>query len=144
MATGIFIKTFPLKGYPAASQALMNKIVDDFESYHISVTHYKGSYSIKKDFAETLVKVLCTIGSNVSIEGTGVVILVRAEHISSLGFEKITSQFPILEMKKILYKVGAGKYEDFYLVKVESEEIYGKKYKDILGLTNLMLNTKFY
>jgi hypothetical protein len=144
MATGIFIKTFPLTGYPSASQILMNKIVEDFKENQISVTKYKGSYSILKGYGETIVKILCTIGSNVTVEGVGVVVLFRAEHINSIGFEKIGNSYPALGMRKVLYKVGAGKYEDFYLVKIESDEDYDSKSNDILNLTKLFFNTNFY
>lgn len=139
MATGRFIKTFPLKGYPSESQALMSEIVDNFENNFISVTHYKGSYSIKNNNAETAVKILCTIGSIVNTEGAGVVVLFRAAFINSLGFEKINTKFPSLEIRKILYKVGGGKYEDFYLTKIDSSDTHNEKAGDIIKLSQLIL-----
>ena len=139
MATGIFIKTFPLTGYPSASQALMSEIADNFEKNFINVTHYKGSYSIKKKNAETAVKILCTIGSNVNTEGAGVAVLFRAEFINGLGFEKVNTKFSNLEIRKVLFKVGGGKYEDFYLTKIDSVDTYNKKVGVIIELSQLIL-----
>ena len=144
MAIGIFIKTFPLTGYPAESQILMKKIAEDFEKNQFSVTQYKGSYSILNDYGKTIVKILCTIGSNVTIGGTGVVVLFKAEHINNFRFEKIVNNYPSLDMRKVLYKVGAGKYEDFYLVKIESDDVYKSKSFDILNLLKLLIDINFY
>ena len=143
MNEGIFIKTFPLTGYPTESQELMQKIVGDFRNSGIEVKTYKGSYSVIRIFdTETAVKILCTIGSSFETRGAGVLILYRKELVKSIGIDKIKIEYPTLDLKANLVTVGGGTFRDFYYTEVSNLEVYILKKEDILAFANRIISTK--
>jgi hypothetical protein len=143
MNEGIFLKTFPLTGYPTDSQELMQKIVVDFKDKGIKVKPYKGSYSIIRIFdTETAVKILCTIESSFETRDKGVLVLYRKELLESIGMDKIRIEHPTLDLKEQLLTVGGGTFRDFYYTEVDNLEMYLVKKEDILAFATKIISIK--
>ena len=136
---GQLVRTFPLTGYPTESQEIMFKIVKFFEDNLIKVIKYKGSYSITDKFSATVIKVICTIGSDFSLSGAGVAVLFRKELLEK-DLNKVNEIFPFLKINSVSLTVGGGNYEDFYYTRIDSEEMFNDKSEDILGLGKKILN----
>ena len=140
MASGISIRTIPLKSYPFESQKLMVDIIQDFKEKYFKVKEHTGSYSIIGKEGKTAMKVLCTIDSNYKISGLAVGIFFRKELIDKEGLDSINILFPKLIIKTRFFMIGAGKYEDFYLTEIDSNKTYLDKKEEVFKLGELILN----
>lgn len=138
-----FIKTFPLTGYPKASQELMLKIVKDSKDYGIEVINYKGSYSIIRIYdTETAVKILCTKGSSFETQGTGVLVLYRKELVDKINIDEVNRNYPKIDLRKNLVRVGGGTFRDFYYTQADTVEMYLAKKDNILSFAKIIISTK--
>ena len=138
-----FIKTFPLKGYPAGSQESMQKIVQDLKDYGIEVITYKGSYSVTRIYdTETAVKILCTIGSSFETQGTGVLVLYRKELVDKVSIDEIKRNYQTLDLRRNPVRVGGGTFRDFYYTRTDTMDMYLVQKEDILSFSKKIISTK--